>query len=270
MLSRVYKSMSIEEETIEVKVLDIPRFPEVFTDSGNIHIQEENQEIREAENLASKVISDAEEIAAQIIEQAKEEITRLKAMADQEITAAWQQKEVEWQQAWEQAHSQGYQAGVEEGKIEGQHIGQSEYKQVIDLAQEALNQAYEDKAQIIAEAEPFLISLSVEITKKLIGLQINPQISLNIAKEMIERVKERESVSVCVHPRDYQYVHSQRHQLKEVAGENVEVKVYPDHTVGQGGCIIRTSQGSMDARLDTQLDEIRSALMELAEHEPDE
>ncbi len=268
--SRVYKSVSLESKTTEVKVLHIPRFPEILTDSDDERIPAENQGMEEAETLASKVISDAEEIAEQIVEQAKEEISRLKAMADQEIAETWQQKQVEWQEAWEQAQAQGYQAGFEEGKLEGQQIAQLEYQHLVDLAHEVLDQAHEDKGQIIAEAEPFLVSLSTEISKKLIGLEINPEITLNIVKETIERVKERESVSVCVHPRDYHYVQNQRQQLMAVADERAEVKVYPDHTIGQGGCIIRTSQGSVDARLDTQLDEIRLALMEMARHERNE
>ncbi|WP_412176713.1 FliH/SctL family protein [Bacillus sp. T3] len=36
-----------------------------------------------------------------------------------------------------------------------------------------------------------------------------------------------------------------------------------DHSVSQQGCIIRTAYGSIDARIDTQIEEIKKAILEI-------
>lgn len=269
LLSKVYKHSSLERKTTEVKILQIPRFSEILVDSEDELLLEDKQDIEKAESVASKVISDAEEIAEQIIEQAKQEISLLQTQAEQEIAEKWQQNQLEWKQALEQAKAEGYQAGLKEGKIEGQRIAQSDYQVILDSAKEVLDQAYEDKESIITEAETFLITLSSEISKKVIGqtIELQPKLIINTVKETLERVKERESVSICVHPCDYHVVQAQRQQFMTLVHEHAEVKVYPDQSIGQGGCIIRTSQGSLDARIDTQLSEIRNALMELIKDE---
>jgi flagellar assembly protein FliH len=48
--------------------------------------------------------------------------------------------------------------------------------------------------------------------------------------------------------------------------------IVPDHSVQDQGCVIKTAFGSVDARVETQLTEIRQALLDLClreePHEP--
>ena len=48
------------------------------------------------------------------------------------------------------------------------------------------------------------------------------------------------------------------------ADSEAELQIVPDVTVDEGGCVVRTSFGSIDARIDTQLSELKAVLMEVA------
>ena len=49
-----------------------------------------------------------------------------------------------------------------------------------------------------------------------------------------------------------------------------ELQIVPDSTVKDYGCVIRSSFGSIDARIDTQLSEIKRELIQLAHHSDEE
>ena len=48
---------------------------------------------------------------------------------------------------------------------------------------------------------------------------------------------------------------------------NQELKIVPDRMIESDGCIIRSQQGSVDARVDVQLNQIRKTLMEVAKED---
>lgn len=268
-MSKVYKHSSLEKKTTEVKIVGIPSFMDISPKTDPEFDHHEQEELDQAESLATRVIADAEEMAKKIIEQAKEDMLLLQSQAEQEMAEQRLQHELACKQLSEQAYNEGYQAGFNEGKNEGQHMALQEYQSLLDSAKEVLEQTFLDKDQILEESEAFLITLSVEISQKIMGqaLELQPELALTMVKETLGRIKERESVSIHVHPRDYGLVQAQRQQLLSLVHEQAEVKVYPDHTIGQGGCIVRTSQGSLDARIDTQLTEIRNHLMNLWQDE---
>jgi flagellar assembly protein FliH len=43
-----------------------------------------------------------------------------------------------------------------------------------------------------------------------------------------------------------------------------ELSIIPDYSVQDEGCVIRTPLGSVDAKIDTQLKEIKQVLLEIA------
>lgn len=264
-MSKIYKSSSLPTTLTEVKVLQV-------SNPSPVPAEEESAAVQEAQTHAERMVADAEEIAQKLIDQTKAQIAEQKAKAEQEIQAWWQQKELELQEIQQQAQSLGYEAGFSEGKKEGLTAAEAEYRETIHMSREVLEQVYGEKDQIIAEAEPFLVTLSTEIARKILQeeLQLNPEAVIRLVQKMILRAKERESLTVCVNPLDFPLVQNQRLQLLSMVSEQAEVKILPDSSIQQGGCIIRTTQGSLDARIDSQLDEIKTALLGLARDEKHE
>jgi len=49
-----------------------------------------------------------------------------------------------------------------------------------------------------------------------------------------------------------------------------ELQILPDSTVKDSGCVIRSAYGSIDARIDTQLSEIKRELISLSHRSNEE
>lgn len=229
-------------------------------------LQDSHPLVEEASAKADEIIRDAEEKARIRLEEAIRQIEEQKRKAEEEIQEWWREKEAEWearaQQLWEETRSAAY----EEGYAEGIRIARQEQEEQIAFARDLLMKATLTKQNIIAEAEPLLISLSVEIARKIIGdeIQTTPEKVAEIVKRALSRSRPHGEITICVNPRHYDTVAEQRSQWLALLEGQAELIIVPDYSIHDEGCVIRTAYGSIDARIDTQLSEIRQALTEIA------
>lgn len=163
----------------------------------------------------------------------------------------------------EEEKRRGYQEGYQLGIEDGRNDAKAQFASELQKAASILELAYQEKEELIREAEPFVLELAVDIAKKVLQQELNtaPETLIGLIKQTLADVYETDSVSIGVAPEDFTFVQKQRKQLLAVDNGQVEVKIFPDYSVEQGGCIIRTSSGSIDARLDMQLSEIKKALL---------
>lgn len=191
------------------------------------------------------------------------EIEQQKQRAEQELNE-WRTREEEsfrsqLEEEKRRGYEEGYQLGIEDGNLHAKE----QYQIHLQKAADILEQAYQEKAAIIQEADPFVIELTMAIAKKVIQqeLKTNPDVLLHIIKQTLSSVYETDSISIGVAPEDFSFVQKQREQLLAMDNGQIEIKVFPDYSIQQGGCIIRTSSGSVDARIDVQLSEIKQVLL---------
>ncbi|MFE1625575.1 flagellar assembly protein FliH [Brevibacillus reuszeri] len=263
-LSRIIKMANYRpvEDSVLLSVTPVP----LKTEESSERLQENIQIINQAEIEAKTIIEDAEETAQKILQQATEQAELLREQVQEEINQWWEQKRVEaaslFQQVQEEAAREGYEAGYEDGKRQAYE----EKVEAITKARTLLEEAYNEKQQIIAEAEPFLVDLSIEVARKVIGgeLKQSPEQVLQMSKKVLSRSRVHGQITVCVNHNYFDYIQEHRFQLLELLDGQAELSIYPDHTVQDGGCVIRTQLGSVDARVDTQLSEIKQALLEIA------
>ncbi|MDF2902693.1 MAG: flagellar assembly protein FliH [Bacillus sp. (in: firmicutes)] len=211
------------------------------------------------------IVDEAEPILSHdfLKEQIEIEMEQQKVKAKKALEE-WQQKEEErFLFQLEEEKRRGYLQGYEMGMQEGTQHAEEHYKAQLQKAADVLEQAYQEKTAVIKEAEPFVIELTTEIAKKVLQqeLKINPDALIHLIKQTLATVYETSSISISVAPEDFTFVQKQREQLMAVDNGRVEVKVFPDYSIEQGGCIIRTSSGSVDARIDVQLSEIKKVLL---------
>jgi flagellar assembly protein FliH len=76
--------------------------------------------------------------------------------------------------------------------------------------------------------------------------------ALAIVRTAAAQVRETQGLRVRVHPEDAEWLGWQGN----AAGWNLQA----DPSVALGGCIVESSQGSLDARLELQLERLRDAL----------
>lgn len=227
---------------------------------------EELRELEEAKETKETILRDAETIAEERIRQVMEEAESIKEQAFQEVETWWQERRSQDDAAVSEAKQQGYDAGYDEGFKQAEAAVKQEHSVILQEAKALLEQAYYQKQQIIQEAEPFLIELSTAIAKKIIRheLKASPDWIIEMTKSLLARKREKGVVTLCVSPSDFSYIQDARDELLLAIDSQAELQILPDSTVGSHGCVVRTAFGSIDARLDTQLKEIKNALQQLA------
>lgn len=236
-----------------------------FENIGSAEDTDGETSITQAEN---EVLTRAQIEADDLINQAHIEIAALKEDAQLEISE-WkknEQKFIEEESAriFSKAKDDGFQKGYETGLSEGTIAAHNQYKDTIDHAGSIVKQTELDWKKRMEQSEPFLIELSIDIAKKIIlrELSINQHTLLGMVAETLKLSSELKEITLAVHPDDYHLLRSRVDELKALISNQANLILLPDHSITSGGCIIRSSLGALDVRVDTQLEEIKVALLD--------
>lgn len=250
----------------ELKQIETPIFQPVKLVSDVDSNLEENEEHQELEKIKSQILNDAEEIAEQQINQAMEEAQAIKEKALLDIEQWWQERRAEDEQYIEEARNSGYEAGYQQGQVEAEAFVKASNAEMIHESQAVLNQAYGLKEDIIQEAEPFLIELSCSIAEKIIQRQLNiePDWVIEYTQGILARRREKGLITICVAPKQFTFMQDAKDEFMLHIDSQAELQILPDATVSDHGCVIRSPFLSVDARIDTQLKEIKDALQLIA------
>lgn len=260
--SKVFKASHLTDSR-DVKVVTIPvgnKSNQVSTSDTTILAENAAVEIQ----MVDKLIQDAQLKAKEIILKAKQTVNVMINDAEEKMGMWWEENEKRLEILTQEARDKGFQEGMISGKKEIEEKIYQEYKEKIGQVQELLENAYKQKESIILEAEPFLLELSNAIASQIIKqeLECYPDKFVELIKQHILRFKEKDFITICVHPMDFDYIQSQRAHLLAVVNGETEIKIVPDHSVTEKGCIIRTAYGSVDARIDTQIEEIKKVIQD--------
>jgi flagellar assembly protein FliH len=235
-------------------------------DTGAAEARIKEQAIREAEEIKTKLIQDAEAFAESVIEQASKEAENLLNAARQEIDSWWNSKRQEADQAMADAREQGREEGYREGLKLAEADMQKQYEQKLAEARQLIESAHQIKQRIIREAEPFLIELSSAIAEKIVNheLSLHPEWHADLIKKALLRRKGQGTITLCVSPEQFRFVQDARDELLIAIDSQAELQIIPDPSVRSCGCVIRSSFGSIDATVDTQMEEIKKELLQIA------
>lgn len=220
----------------------------------------------ETKRLTAEMLEDAKEFAEKQVREASEEAERMLKEAREQIDSWWQEQRQQDEHLIEAMRSQGFQQGFDEGKVQAELDLQVQIEQMMKEAQEVLQEAYVAKDQIIQEAEPFLVDLACGIAEKVIDKQltVEPDHTLELIRQNLSRKREQGMIALCVAPEQFAFVQAAREELSLSIDSQAELQILPDATVKDKGCVIRSSFGSVDARIDTQLSEIKKELIRIA------
>ncbi|WP_055108465.1 FliH/SctL family protein [Paenibacillus ihumii] len=223
-----------------------------------------------AEEARRQMLNDAKEFAERQIREASEQAESMLAEAKLQIETWWQEQREQDEHLIEALKSEGFNQGYEEGKLQAEQSLQAKIEEMMSEASAVLQQAYLEKERIIQEAEPFLVELSCSIAEKVIDrqLELEQDYVLELVKRSLSRKREQGVITLCVSPSQFAFVQAAREELSLVIDSQADLQILPDATVQDRGCVIRSAFGSIDARIDTQLTEIKKELLRISlDHE---
>lgn len=120
--------------------------------------------------------------------------------------------------------------------------------------------AREDVFEYIA---PDILEICVDIAKKIIKkeLETDPQIIINTIVDVLKTVSKNEPrITLRVRPQAVQFIKDTLPGVTYQYGIESKINIIADPTVEDGGCILQTNNGIVDASIDTQIEIIKKAL----------
>lgn len=217
-------------------------------------------------SLRDQILLDAQIVAEQRLREAEEAAEHLKAEAARDIDSWWSERRARDEAIVEEARIAGFERGLADGMTQGMERARDEWSRRLAESKTLLESAYLMKEQIIQESEHFLVELSCAIAEKIIDRQltVSPDMMIGQIRKSLSRRKEQGVIALCVSPQHLAFVQAAREELSLAIDSRAELQILPDASVKDHGCIIRSSFGSIDARIDTQLSEIKRELVHLA------
>ena len=265
-----------DTEEIPQEVYEGPTVEDLRREAEQFKIQweaEREMMLRSAKLEVDNIIQKAEDEAAQEVNRRLHDIEHLKLAAQaeadkiiadakqkaQEMTLAAQTSiENDRKKALEEGEKAGREAGFQHGKTEADRLI-ARTRSVLERAQEKFN-------EMIVETEHRIIDMVILIARKVIKYISEHEREVIIAniKDALDKVKGRGDIVIRVHTADLQV--STEH-LKDfihaLEGSNIQVQE-DSATVDQGGCIIETDFGEIDARIASQLTELETKIREVS------
>ena len=187
--------------------------------------------------VVRKKTLDAQSDANEIVSDARQEAQSVLLAAEAKLKAA--------NEFYESERKRGYAEG--EGKALAQVTEQL-------LAIKKL------KEDFFAQAEPELIRLSLAIAEKVLGRMVHehPEAVQQVVRQSLER-SLGDRITVRVNPLDYKNLQEQQASFKDALDRSKRLLLKEDESIAQGGCVVETEVGTIDAQLETQLEAIRKA-----------
>ncbi len=154
----------------------------------------------------------------------------------------------------EAAMKEGYEAGLEQSRA--------------DLAglKEALGGFINAKQEVFEYIAPDILEISVDIAQKIIKKEIeqDPQVLFNTIVDVLKTLsKEETKVTLRVNPAEVNEVKQAVPELLNLAGIDTKVVVLSDEEINEGGCMVTTTNGIVDATIDSRIELVIKALREL-------
>ena len=174
----------------------------------------------------------------------------------------------EAQKIIEQAKNEAGQV-TEQARQEGFEAGKAEASTRLEEAMQTLNEAVNQRKQIIKDAENEILRLAIKIAEQIIKSEVSlhRDVCLNIVTEAIARVSDREQIIVRVNREDAEFLKRYKDRLAGMLDGVRSFSILEDNNIEPGGCVIETNLGYIDGKISTKLKALELALNKVASEE---
>lgn len=151
----------------------------------------------------------------------------------------------------EAAQKEGYEEGLNQAKAD------------IEEVKNSITSFLGAKQAVFDYIVPNIMEISLDIAKKIIKQEIqeNPSLIMENITEILHGLsKEETKITLRVNPVQVSLVKAEIPEVLTNTGLDARVMVVPDEAIMEGGCMVTTTNGVIDATIETQLSVISEAL----------
>lgn len=227
--------------------------------------------------MSKKVFRASEPIEARSLESVMVAVSNTKTPKTKGQPIRMAPAEIRRLQAEKEGSRVGYQKGYEEGFAEGQKRGfeealarhersHSRELEKFVLAMNELSDAVVHALhQWFVQAEQELGGIAVLMAQRIVAqeLKTDPNVILSLVSEALKEVTHSSSARIRLSPFDNETLRKHQAELMALAPSLKSIELVVDSSI-QGGCIIDTDGGTIDATVSSKLRELAQGVLEAA------
>lgn len=166
---------------------------------------------------------------------------------------------------------EAYEEGFAQGEKDGLELGKEKAKKIVGSIEDLLHEINRLKGEIARMYEKEILEVIVAITKKIIHIQtgMNEKTVRDTIINAVKYATEKSDITLRISPDDFEYVENLRPDLFAELKELKSMMVTADPSITRGGCLVESSHGNIDARIETQLEKIHQCLEEAGREKED-
>lgn len=237
-------------------VMPVPHSPEVLA------IAEVAVHYHEQHDLDEGLPADAGSPAEGEADAEHEELEDQVVATEQHTGLTEEQREAILLAEVEAATAEAREVGYAEGYEAGRQAAEAEFAGRLAALDEVISSARTALETGIGGVEDIGINIVFEAVAKMLGQAMAREEGVILAvREVIAHAKERNNLVVRVSPDDFLLLERNRSKLLEGGEGNIELVA--DDRVSLGGCLLEAAGGSLDGRLEVQIQQLRDMLLDV-------
>jgi flagellar biosynthesis/type III secretory pathway protein FliH len=165
-------------------------------------------------------------------------------------------------QTFAEARNQGFEAGYAEATRIVRAEAELQFEEMKKDVQTLMERILNAVDQFHVDAEPELVSLALEIGRKVIRqeLRTNHDTVIGITRDALRRIPHSENIVIKVNPQDLNSHREHRDDFLRIMDGARRIDIVEDRRVPPGGVMIEAESTTVDARIETQMGAITESL----------
>lgn len=151
------------------------------------------------------------------------------------------------------------------GFNEGVEFQKKEVFPVLDAIKAVIEAMPPVQKNIETKMEEQIVKLALAVAEKIINQEVatRKEVILGVLKGVLKNVTETEGMKIRINPQDFRYIMEIRKDFLQSIDGVRNVIFEEDLSIKRGGAIVETMFGEVDARLESQMKEIKTAMLKL-------
>jgi flagellar assembly protein FliH len=242
--------LSILEPLTERRATASPQYSSE-DDVNSLFTPEEAATLEALTGQARRALAEADNVRAQAYADAEEtrEDARLQADAFREA-------------AWQEGFHEGKQTAHDQVEAELRAQWDTERADFQSQTQILIDGILAQRQALWESQESEMVGFVIDIARQVIKTEVtqNPEVVTSVLHNALRRITEKEHVRIRVSVADAPRIREMRDDLLTLVDGIKNLEILDDRRVGEGGCVIETGAGTIDAKIETQLAEVERTL----------
>ena len=157
---------------------------------------------------------------------------------------------------------EAYDLGLAEGMKRGAAQQKQELAKLVNILSGLIGELTREKKEFLRQVETEVLNLAFAIAEKILNHEIatDKDVICKVLGGALKKIVDQDGMRIRVNPDDYRCLTERKADIfPGMEGLN-DVVLEEDTAIGRGSAVIESAFGEVDARLDQQLSELRTAL----------